>query len=95
MARDARQLSIAKRDAPDRMLARLAKEPMDRTEAAEPMLATLRTEPTEPMDRNESTDPIDSVLLREARDRREVMQQGCHRADRPVPVTADLATVLG
>ena len=59
MARDERQLSIANRDAPDRMLATLRNEPTDSNDAAEPMLATLSTDPTEPMDRQELTDPID------------------------------------
>ena len=79
MARDARQLSIAYREAPDRMLAMLANEPIDSTDAAEPMLATLSTDPTEPIDSTEFTEPIDSTLSREARDSREPMAQGCHR----------------
>lgn len=80
MARDARQLSIAYREAPERMLAMLANDPIDSTDAAEPMLATLSTEPTEPIDSTEFVDPIDSTLSREARDSREGMRQGCHRA---------------
>ena len=58
----------------------LANEPIDRTDAAEPMLATLRTDPTDPIDSTEFTEPIDRTLSREARDRREGMAQGCHRA---------------
>lgn len=57
----------------------LANEPIDSTDAADPMLATLSTDPTEPIDSTEFTEPIDRTLSRDARDRREGMTQGCHR----------------
>lgn len=56
---------IAKREAPDSTDARLANEPMDRIEAADPMLAMLSTDPTEPMDRTELADPMLRAELRE------------------------------
>lgn len=58
----------------------LANEPIDSTEAADPMLATLSADPTDPIESTEFTEPIDRTLLREARDSREGMSQGCHRA---------------
>jgi hypothetical protein len=53
------------RDAADSTLARLANDPMDRIDIADPMLATLRTEPTEPIESAEFVDPMLSTELRE------------------------------
>lgn len=55
----------ANRDRPDITEAMLATEPIDRTDAAEPMLPTLRTDPTEPIDSSELVDPMLSIELRE------------------------------
>ena len=56
----------AKRDRPDNPLQRLAKDPIDRTEAKEPTLAIDSADPTEPMDSTEPVDPIDRIESREA-----------------------------
>lgn len=56
----------AKRDSPDSPLQKLAKDPIDSTEAKEPMLAIDRADPTEPMDSTEPVDPIDRTESREA-----------------------------
>jgi hypothetical protein len=55
----------AKRDAPDMTEAMLANDPMLRTDAADPMLPMLSTEPTDPIDRNELVDPMLRALLRD------------------------------
>jgi len=56
----------ASRDAPDMIDSTLANEPMERSEAADPMLPMLSTEPTEPIDRSEFVEPM---LRAELRDR--------------------------
>jgi hypothetical protein len=45
--------------------AKLANDPMLRTDAAEPMLPMLSTDPTEPIDRSELVDPTLKAQLRE------------------------------
>jgi hypothetical protein len=60
-----RQLMTAKREAPDMIEAMLANDPMLRSDAADPMLPMLSTDPTEPIDRNEFADPMLRALLRD------------------------------
>ncbi len=59
------------REAADRMLAKLAKEPIEATEKVDPMHPMEAKEPTDPIDRVEPVDPMDSRLSREAIDQRE------------------------
>ena len=55
----------AKREAPESTAPMLATEPIDSTEAAEPMLPIDRTDPTEPIDSSEFTEPMLSIELRD------------------------------
>ena len=64
--RCARHAITERLEAADRSEAKLANEPIDSTEAADPTLPMLRTEPTEPIDRNELVDPMLSIELRDA-----------------------------
>lgn len=55
---------------------KLANDPTDSADTAEPMLPMLRTDPTEPIDSSELVDPIDSTELRDATLHREVSGTG-------------------
>lgn len=59
------------RDAADKTLPRLAKEPIEATENVDPMHPIEAKDPTEPMDRVEPVEPIESSESREAIEKRE------------------------
>jgi hypothetical protein len=59
-------------DIADSSEAKLAKDPIDNAEAAEPMLPMLSTEPMLPIDRNELVEPMDRIELCDAMLHREV-----------------------
>ena len=59
------------RDAADRMLPRLAKEPIEATENVDPTHPIEAKDPTEPIDRVDPVDPMDRSESREAIDQRE------------------------
>ena len=54
-----------RRESPDISDKTLPKEPIDRTEAADPTLPMLRTDPTLPIDRHEFVEPMHKTDLRE------------------------------
>ncbi len=54
-----------RRDSPDISDKMLPKEPIDRTDAADPTLPMLRTDPTLPIDRQEFVEPMHNTDRRE------------------------------
>lgn len=65
------QLISDQREAADRMLPTLAKDPIEAIEKLDPRQPIEAKDPTEPMDRVDPVEPMDSSELREAIDQRE------------------------
>jgi len=64
-------------ESPDMMLTADAKDPMERTDPAEPTLPMESTEPIDPTDRTELREPIDRTESRDQSDHREPLSRRC------------------